>query len=87
MKNDRTLGEILRSQGVTRRGFMKFCATTASMMALPPAMIPVIANALETARRPFHRPSKLESTQDDRADRIRPYRLPSPLFGPPGGRH
>ena len=47
-----TLGEALRSQGVSRRGFMKFCATTASMMALPPSMIPLIANALEKARRP-----------------------------------
>ena len=47
-----TLGDALRSQGVSRRSFMKFCATTASMMALPPAMIPMIANALENARRP-----------------------------------
>lgn len=47
-----TLGEALRSQGVSRRSFMKFCATTASMMALPPSMIPMIAKALEKARRP-----------------------------------
>ena len=47
-----SLGEILRNQGVSRRSFMKFCATTASMMALPPSMIPMIANALEKARRP-----------------------------------
>ncbi|MDH4019291.1 MAG: hydrogenase small subunit [Xanthomonadales bacterium] len=47
-----TLGESLRSQGVSRRSFMKFCATTASMMALPPSMIPLIANALENAMRP-----------------------------------
>jgi len=47
-----TLGEALRSQGVSRRSFMKFCATTASMMALPPSMIPSIARALEKARRP-----------------------------------
>ena len=47
-----TLGEVLHSQGVSRRSFMKFCATTASMMALPPAMIPMIAKALENARRP-----------------------------------
>jgi hydrogenase small subunit len=47
-----TLGETLRKQGVSRRSFMKFCAATASMMALPPAMIPVIAHALEQARRP-----------------------------------
>ena len=50
-KND-SLGEILRKQGVSRRSFMKFCATTASLMALPPSMIPMIANALEKARRP-----------------------------------
>jgi len=47
-----TLGEVLRERGVSRRSFMKFCATTASLMALPPAMIPVIARALEQARRP-----------------------------------
>ena len=47
-----TVGEALRRQGVSRRGFLKFCATTASLMALPPAMIPRIAKALENARRP-----------------------------------
>ena len=46
------LGEVLRSNGVSRRSFMKFCATTVSMMALPPAMIPMVARALEQARRP-----------------------------------
>ncbi len=49
---EETVGEALRRQGVSRRGFLKFCATTASLMALPPAMIPRIARALETARRP-----------------------------------
>ncbi len=49
---DRTLGETLRSQGVSRRSFLKFCAATASMMAMSPAMIPKIAHALESARRP-----------------------------------
>lgn len=47
-----TVGEALRRQGISRRGFLKFCATTASLMALPPAMIPRIAEALENARRP-----------------------------------
>ncbi len=51
-RKDKTLGETLRSQGVSRRSFLKFCAATASMMALPPSMIPTIANALENARRP-----------------------------------
>src|SRR5210317_316985 len=52
MSKDKTLGETLRERGVSRRSFMKFCATTASMMALPPSMIPLVANALEKARRP-----------------------------------
>jgi hydrogenase small subunit len=47
-----TLGESLQAQGVSRRSFLKFCAATASMMALPPAMIPRVAHALENARRP-----------------------------------
>jgi hydrogenase small subunit len=47
-----TLGEILQAQGVSRRGFMKYCAATASLLALPPAMVPRIARALEQARRP-----------------------------------
>ena len=52
MSTDKTLGEALRRRGVSRRGFLKFCATTASMMALPPGMAPAIAAALEKARRP-----------------------------------
>lgn len=52
MNKDWTLGEQLRSQGITRRGFLKFCAATASLMALPPSMIPKIAQALEKAKRP-----------------------------------
>ena len=52
MKTIPTLGEILQAQGVSRRGFMKYCAATASLLALPPAMVPRIANALEQARRP-----------------------------------
>ena len=52
MKTIPTLGEILQAQGVSRRGFMKYCAATASLLALPPAMVPRIAQALEQARRP-----------------------------------
>ncbi|MEJ2508402.1 MAG: hydrogenase small subunit [Gammaproteobacteria bacterium] len=49
---EQTLGEVLRQQGVSRRGFLKFCATTASLMALPPSMVPAIAKALDKALRP-----------------------------------
>ena len=52
MTNTRTLGDILQARGISRRGFMKYCATTASLLALPPSMVPRIARALETARRP-----------------------------------
>lgn len=52
MSKDETLADALRRQGVTRRGFLKFCAATASLMALPPSMVPAIAAALESARRP-----------------------------------
>jgi hydrogenase small subunit len=47
-----TLGESLRERGVSRRGFLKFCTATATLMALPPTMVPAIAAALEKARRP-----------------------------------
>lgn len=52
MNITKPLGQTLREQGVSRRGFLKFCATTASLMALPPSMVPAIAKALENARRP-----------------------------------
>jgi hydrogenase small subunit len=52
MADSSSLGASLRRNGVSRRGFLKFCAATASMMALPPSMIPRIAEALEQARRP-----------------------------------
>ena len=50
--DDQTLGERLRQRGVSRRGFMKFCAALTSSMALPAAMVPKIAAALEKAKRP-----------------------------------
>ncbi|HEY5810775.1 MAG TPA: hydrogenase small subunit [Povalibacter sp.] len=46
------VADYLRMRGVSRRGFLKFCAATASLMAMPPLMIPRIARALENARRP-----------------------------------
>ena len=49
---DETLGDVLRQRGISRRSFLKFCAATASMMALPPSMIPTIAHALERAKKP-----------------------------------
>jgi len=47
-----SLGDILQARGVSRRGFLKYCAATTSLLALPPTMVPRIANALEQARRP-----------------------------------
>src|SRR5512139_1123457 len=47
-----TVGAYLRARGVSRRDFLRFCGTAASAMALPVAMAPRIAAALEQARRP-----------------------------------
>jgi hydrogenase small subunit len=47
-----TLGEYLRSRGVSRRDFMKYCATATSLLALPPAIASTVAAALDKARRP-----------------------------------
>src|SRR6056297_1038239 len=52
MPEKQTLGEVLEQQGVSRRGFMKFCATITSMMALPPSMVSAVAQSLESAKRP-----------------------------------
>jgi len=52
MAKNETLGEVMRRQGISRRGFLKFCTATASLMALPPGMVPAVAAALEKARRP-----------------------------------
>jgi len=50
--NKQTLYEMLQQQGISRRGFLKYCTALTSLMALPPAMIPTVAKALESARRP-----------------------------------
>ncbi len=52
MAKNITLYEALASRGITRRGFMKFCAATASMMALPPGAAAAIAETLGKTLRP-----------------------------------
>jgi hydrogenase small subunit len=49
---DETLEQRLKRQGITRRGFLKFCAAVASSMALPQSMVPAIAAALGSVTRP-----------------------------------
>lgn len=51
-RNDQTLGDYLAAQGLSRRGFLKFCSATASLMALPPTAVGRVAEALAAARRP-----------------------------------
>jgi len=48
----KTLNERLAQRGISRRAFLKFCAATASMMALPPSAAPAIAEALGSRVRP-----------------------------------
>lgn len=52
MANKPMLPELMRQNGVSRRGFLKYCASLTSLMALPPAMMPQVAHALENAPRP-----------------------------------
>ena len=44
--------DTLARQGVTRRTFLKYCATLASMMALPPTAGRAMAEAMAAAKRP-----------------------------------
>ena len=52
MPTEPTLEERLKQQGISRRGFLKFCTAMASLMALPPTMATAIAEALAKAKRP-----------------------------------
>lgn len=52
MRKNQTLGDYLIEQGVSRRGFLKFCSATASLMALPPSAVAQVAAALAAANRP-----------------------------------
>jgi hydrogenase small subunit len=52
MAYEATFGDVLRSQGVSRRAFLKFCSTTASLMALPAGTATAMAEALSETRRP-----------------------------------
>jgi len=49
---EETLEQRLKKQGISRRGFLKFCAAAATAMALPPSMAPAIAAALGSVTRP-----------------------------------
>ena len=51
MSDELTLGEALARRGVSRRTFLKFCASVASVMAMPPGMVEVMAEALAKAKR------------------------------------
>jgi len=51
MPDNTTLGEKLAQQGISRRSFLKFCATMASLMAMPPTMAAEMAEKLAKVRR------------------------------------
>jgi len=51
-KSDNWLVRELASQGISRREFMGFCATMASILALPRSFAARIAEAVETAEKP-----------------------------------
>ncbi len=47
-----TLEQNLRSHGISRRAFLKYCTTLASLLALPPSAATAMAAALGKAQRP-----------------------------------
>ncbi|QEP44220.1 twin-arginine translocation signal domain-containing protein [Ectothiorhodospiraceae bacterium BW-2] len=47
-----TLTERMQQQGISRRGFLKFCTAITSALALSPAFAPRVAHALGSTRRP-----------------------------------
>lgn len=49
---DSSVAEAISRRGVSRRDFMKFCAFMTGTLALPASLIPKVAHALETAKRP-----------------------------------
>jgi hydrogenase small subunit len=52
MANKPMLTELMKTHGVSRRAFLKYCASLTSLMALSPAMMPRVVEALEKAMRP-----------------------------------
>ena len=51
MLDNMTVGDKLAQQGISRRTFLKFCTTLASLMAMPPSMAAQMAEKLAAARR------------------------------------
>jgi len=49
---EKDMGSILAQQGISRRGFLKFCAFMAGTLALPLDKVPRVAAALESVSRP-----------------------------------
>ena len=46
-----TVGEGLAQRGISRREFLKFCSSLTALLALPPSMASVMAEAISKARR------------------------------------
>jgi len=52
MSNSDNLESHLVREGISRRAFVKYCSTLASILALPPSVVPVFAKKLKQATRP-----------------------------------
>lgn len=51
-RSDEPLGEYLDRAGISRRRFLAYCGELAALLGLSSAMVPEMAAALQTARRP-----------------------------------
>jgi hydrogenase small subunit len=50
--NDETLGDHLKSRGVSRRDFLEFCGSMCAVLGLSRTMLPKVAQKLESLQRP-----------------------------------
>ena len=51
-RSEETLGEYMDRSGISRRQFLTYCGELAALLGLSSAMVPEIAEALQTSRRP-----------------------------------
>ena len=49
---DETLGQHLSERGVSRRDFLEFCGSMCAVLGLTSSMLPKVAQALESVKRP-----------------------------------
>ena len=53
LKDNPSIADALKKQGVSRRDFIKFCTMIAATLSLPSSFVPQIVEALEKKLKPY----------------------------------